>query len=110
MDRPAPGAPAPEAQLTDGTQVWHLSSRLGQGFVCLAFGGVGPTLQDLGVTVIDLPPTTDTLGQAWQRYGLKGPDEVALVLVRPDGYVMGRWHGLDPAPVRAALKTTGVLA
>ena len=45
--RAAPGAPAPEAQLTDGTQVWHLSSRLGQGFVCLAFGGVATGNNDL---------------------------------------------------------------
>lgn len=105
-ERAAPGTPAPEALLTDG----HLSRRFGHGFVCLAFGGAGPDLGDVGVTVIDLGPAVDTLGQAWQRYGLQGPEEAALVLVRPDGYVMGRWHGLDPAPVRAAFKTTGVLA
>jgi 3-(3-hydroxy-phenyl)propionate hydroxylase len=52
----------------------------------------------------------DAHGQAWQRYGLSGPEATALVLVRPDGYVMGRWHGHDPAPVLQALNATGVLA
>jgi 3-(3-hydroxy-phenyl)propionate hydroxylase len=60
--------------------------------------------------VLAIAPDIDILGQAWQRYGLHRADEPALVLVRPDGYVMGRWHGLDPAPLRAALKDTGVLA
>jgi 3-(3-hydroxy-phenyl)propionate hydroxylase len=110
-DRARPGAPAPEALLQgQGAAPWHLSGRFGQGFVCLAFGGAGPGLSDAGVTVLEIPPDIDTLGQAWRRYGLRRPDEPALVLVRPDGYVMGRWHGLDPAPLRAALKDTGVFA
>ena len=109
-DRAAPGAPAPEAQLRGEEGVFHLSQRFGHGFVCLAFGGEAPALDDLGVRSIALPPEVDHLGQAWQRYGLAQPQARALVLVRPDGYVMGRWHGLDPAPLRLALKHTGVLA
>ena len=109
-DLAQPGAPAPEALLQEDGAAWHLSNRFGRGFVCLAFGGVGPDLQDAGVAVLQIPPGIDTQGQAWQRYGLHRPDEPALVLVRPDGYVMGRWHGLDPAPLRAALKDTGVFA
>ena len=35
-----------------------------------------------------------------QGYGLP-PGGQALVLVRPDGYVAGRWRGLDPAPLLA---------
>jgi len=106
----APGAPAPEAQLKGKEGVFHLSQRFGHGFVCLAFGGEAPALDDVGVRSIALAPAVDHLGQAWQRYGLTQPDARALVLVRPDGYVMGRWHGQDAAPVRAALKETGVLA
>lgn len=108
--RAAPGAPAPDAQVQGSEGVWHLSSRFGHGFVCLAFGGAAPALHDVGVAVLELPPGVDALGQAWQRYGLPGADAQALVLVRPDGYVMGRWRGLDAAPLRAALKETGVLA
>lgn len=109
-DRAAPGAPAPEAQLKGDEGVSHLSQHFGHGFVCLAFGGEAPALDDLGVRSLALAPERDHLGQAWQRYGLSQPQARALVLVRPDGYVMGRWHGLDPAPLRLALKHTGVLA
>lgn len=109
-DLAQPGAPAPEALLQGDGAAWHLSNRFGHGFLCLAFGGVGPDLQDAGVAVLQIPPGIDTRGQAWQRYGLHRPDEPALVLVRPDGYVMGRWHGLDPAPLQAALKDAGVFA
>jgi 3-(3-hydroxy-phenyl)propionate hydroxylase len=96
--------------LQDKGTAWHLSSRFGHGFVCLVFGGVGPDLSDVGVSVLSISPGMDAQDQAWQRFGLQRPDEPALVLVRPDGYVMGRWHGLDPAPLRAALKDTGVIA
>lgn len=109
-DRAQPGAPAPEALLQGDGSAWHVSGRFGHRFVCLAFGGTGPELHGVDVTVVEIQPDIDTLGQAWQRYGLHRPDEPALVLVRPDGYVMGRWHGLDPAPLIAALKDTGVLA
>ncbi len=110
-DLAAPGAPAPEALLQDGQGAFHLSSRFGRDFLVLAFGPLGqpaPTLPDLEMLAID--PAGDLHGQAWQRYGLAGPDDTALVLVRPDGYVMGRWHGHDPAPMLQTLNTTGVLA
>jgi len=105
----APGAPAPEALSRDAQgQPFHLSTRFGHGFVALAFngaplGGLPPGVQPLQIT-----PGTDPHGQAWRRYGLHSPGEPALVLVRPDGYVLGRWHGLDSAPLRAALQATGV--
>jgi 3-(3-hydroxy-phenyl)propionate hydroxylase len=108
-EQAAPGAPAPEALLQDALGPFHLTSRFGHGFVCLAFGEP-PDLRGMWVDVLAIDPEADTLDQAWQRYGLGGPNEPALVLVRPDGYVMGRWHGLDPAPLRAALKDTGMFA
>lgn len=110
-DLAASGAPAPEAQLQDGQGAFHLSSRFGRGFLVLAFGPGGrclPTVPEMEMLAID--PAMDVHGQAWQRYGLSGPEDKALVLVRPDGYVMGRWHSHDLAPVRQTLHTTGVLA
>jgi 3-(3-hydroxy-phenyl)propionate hydroxylase len=106
----APGAPAPEALLgSDGGNGgdFHLSQRFGLGFVCLVFGGTAPRLPS-DVQALPVSAAMDVHGQAWQRYGLRHADEAALVLVRPDGYVMGRWHGLDAARVTQALQSTGV--
>lgn len=70
---------------------FHLTRCFGKDFVCLVFGD-GPLpeavteLTAQGIAVLDIPPETDSLGQA-----------EGLVLVRPDGYVMGRWRGFDPA-------------
>ena len=62
-----------------------------------------------GVGVLDIAPEADALGQARLRYGLPGGlHSAGLVLVRPDGYVMGRWRGLDPAPVLACLREKGL--
>ncbi|MBC7470032.1 MAG: hypothetical protein H7322_11970, partial [Ramlibacter sp.] len=81
--------------------------------VCLVFSdGVMPEavseLTAAGVGELEIPAEADSLGQARLRYGLEGAATQALVLVRPDGYVMGRWHGLDPAPLLAALHQKGL--
>jgi 3-(3-hydroxy-phenyl)propionate hydroxylase len=47
----------------------------------------------------DLCTVVDELGQAWQRYDAA---EGTLYLIRPDGYVMGRWRAA--ALTRAALE------
>ena len=107
-----PGAPAPEALLEAPHGRWHLTQAFGKDFVCLVFGdGALPhAVADLashGVGVLDIPADADVLGQARPRYGLPQPRATALVLVRPDGYVMGRWRGLDPAALLEAFKRTG---
>jgi 3-(3-hydroxy-phenyl)propionate hydroxylase len=87
------------------------SRTFGKEFVCLVFGD-GPLpeavaeLTGHGIGVLDIPPEADRLGQARERYGLRaGP---AQALVRPDGYVMGRWRGLDPAALLAAMNQKGL--
>ncbi|MGE0331869.1 MAG: FAD-dependent monooxygenase [Ramlibacter sp.] len=114
-DLAAPGAPAPEALLSGAQGPLHLSSVFGGDFVCLVFsdGAVPQAVRSLtqqGLGVLEIEPGADTLGQARERYGLRHPADQALVLVRPDGYVMGRWRGLDPAALLAALKDKGVAA
>lgn len=110
-DMAAPGAPAPEALLQGGQGAFHLSSCFGRDFLVLVFGPGDQRALDLpGLQALAIGPGMDVHGQAWQRYGLQTATDQALVLVRPDGYVMGRWHGHDPAPVLQALQTTGVFA
>jgi 3-(3-hydroxy-phenyl)propionate hydroxylase len=60
------------------------------------------------VAVLEIAPEADLHGQARTRYGLPDASSTGLVLVRPDGYVMGRWRGLDPAPVLATLREKGL--
>ena len=109
----APGQPAPEALLQGPHGAFHLSQCYGTDFTCLVFGD-GPlphAVADLaarGVAVLDIAPEADAHGQARTRYGLPGGKATGLVLVRPDGYVMGRWRGLDPRPVLACLAEKGL--
>ena len=105
--------PAPEALLAGAHGRLHLTQCFGKEFVCVVFGD-GPlpeAVKDLaahGIGVLDVPPEADSLGQARQRYGLPDARAQGLVLVRPDGYVLGRWRGLDTAPLLAALKNKGL--
>ncbi len=109
-----PGAPAPEALLQAPHGRWHLTQCFGKDFVCLVFGN-GPLPQVLaqltgqGLAVLDIPPEADGLGQARRRYGLPDARAQGLVLVRPDGYVMGRWRGLDPTALLAAMAEKGLV-
>ena len=113
-DTAAPGEPAPEALLSGAAGPFHLSQCFGKDLLCLVFAD-GPLpeavvqLPRQGIAVLDIPADADTLGQARQRYGLPGPGAHGLVLVRPDAYVMGRWRGLDPAPLLAALEQQGLI-
>ena len=67
-DDAAPGVPAPEAQLEDGS---HLSQLFGFAFVCLVFADAAPSdigrLQAHGIHTQVVPPGCI---RAWQRYGL----------------------------------------
>lgn len=109
----APGQAAPEALLAGPQGAFHLTQCYGKDFTCLVFGG-GPlphALADLaaqGIAVLDVPPEADTQGQARERYGLPDAAATGLVLVRPDGYVLGRWRGLDPQPLLSCLRAKGL--
>jgi 3-(3-hydroxy-phenyl)propionate hydroxylase len=109
----APGQAAPEALLAGPHGALHLTQCFGTAFTCLVFGdGALPqALAELsahGIAVLDIPPEADSAGQARERYGLAQPRATGLVLVRPDGYVLGRWRGLDPRPLLAALQEKGL--
>jgi 3-(3-hydroxy-phenyl)propionate hydroxylase len=106
----APGQPAPEALLRGEAGEFHLTQVFGTGFVALAFGGDGDRVtvrDDAGWKVLRIPRGADVHGQAWPRYGA---GESALVLVRPDGYVFGRWASGDLQAALQALQDKGVRA
>lgn len=105
----APGQPAPEALLVGEQGDFHLTQCFGRGFVALVFGsGDGPARIDEveGFTRVRIPAAADKLGQARERYGTGG----GLVVVRPDGYVFGRWPHEDLATVRRELAARGMQA
>ncbi|TFZ07164.1 FAD-dependent oxidoreductase [Ramlibacter henchirensis] len=105
----APGKPAPEALVRGARGEFHLTQCFGRGFVGLVFGSAGDAAraeQVPGFTLVQLPDSADALGQARERYGVASAD--ALVVVRPDGYVFGRWDRIDLDAARAELNQRGV--
>jgi 3-(3-hydroxy-phenyl)propionate hydroxylase len=110
------GMPGPEARLQTLQGPGHLTTLFGTGFVALYFSN-NPRLPACLQSIAAAPPTdaaslrlvrvaaqgtpdactvVDDLGQAWQRYDAQ---EDTLYLMRPDGYVMGRWREAASAPV-----------
>lgn len=103
------GLPAPEAKLRTAQGPGHLTALLGTGFVALYFSDqseLPATLKQIadtgrrGVAALrlirvamhgapDADTVIDALGQARQRYAAA---EGTLYLIRPDGYIMGRWR------------------
>jgi 3-(3-hydroxy-phenyl)propionate hydroxylase len=103
---PRAGDPAPEARCGEG----HLTELFGRGFVALHFtdGRAAPFDTALesgsGLGALAVRRVTrhriDDAADAWQRYDAA---EGTVVVVRPDGYVLGRWPQPDAAAVDAAL-------
>ncbi len=103
----APGTPAPEARLQCDGRPRHLSREFGAGFVLLYFtqqADVPAELQALPAHRLVLRAAQDPLGEAWQRFGAA---EGTLYLIRPDGYVLGRWRQPRWAEVRGLLEHFG---
>lgn len=117
---PRAGDTAPEALLQTAMSRKHLTEYFGHGFVALYFAGRNAMPQiltdffgvlnanDMFVDVVCIARdgiaennvVADAAGQAWDRYNAQ---EGTLYLVRPDGYVLGRWRQADLNSIEAAL-------
>jgi 3-(3-hydroxy-phenyl)propionate hydroxylase len=110
-DLTAPGMPMPDVLLDDGNHPpQHLSQQLGKSFVCIVLGtALEPSKQvNLEQNGIKICSCSGNKNAVYSLFGVSNSNEPALILVRPDGYVMGRWKGADIAPLLAAMKQTGV--
>jgi 3-(3-hydroxy-phenyl)propionate hydroxylase len=110
----APGQPAPDARLQDGDTPRYLSECFGRGFVMLAVSPDATLAADLAALAAatqDAPHPLrivrtgdggwdDAHGQLRQRYGAA---EGMVCLMRPDGYVLGRWATPDTGTLLSAL-------
>ena len=107
-DLSAPGMAAPEVLLEDGT---HLTQQFGNSFVCIMLGEPVDKLKqvELAQNSIKICSCSGNKYAGHSQFGLSNSNESALILVRPDGYVMGRWKGADIAPLLAAMKQTGLI-
>ncbi len=119
-DLTAPGMPMPDMLLDEGSQMrQYLSQQFGHSFFCMVIGGeLGSDLQaseadklaHMGIKIMSI---TGNKYVGYSHFGLSNGVEKALILVRPDGYVMGRWRGHSVEPVRLAMqrvmtKTMGI--
>ncbi|MDQ6212373.1 FAD-dependent monooxygenase [Achromobacter insolitus] len=110
----APGQPAPEALLEDAGAPLYLSACFGTGLVALALdpdaglaaeldalaAATHGALRPLRVLKAGNGALQDAHGQLRQRYGAQTG---TVYLLRPDGYVLGRWIAPAAATLRAAL-------
>ncbi len=107
----APGTPAPEALLRRQGQPWHLSRAYGRGFTLLYFTELADVpaellelqyerLPGIQLCIVKREATSDVAiagaqylidltSEAWNRFDA---DEGTLYVIRPDGYVLGRWR------------------
>ncbi|QVQ24692.1 FAD-dependent oxidoreductase [Achromobacter deleyi] len=110
----APGQPAPDVRLLDGEAPCYLSASFGAGFVALALApgaALSAELDALAAATQGAPHPLrvlrtgadglqDAHGQLRQRYGSEAG---TVYLLRPDGYVLGRWTAPDASALRTAL-------
>jgi 3-(3-hydroxy-phenyl)propionate hydroxylase len=104
-DLTAPGMPMPEVLLDDGT---HLTQQFGHNFICIVFGEAleeskRVNLEQNGIKIYSIAGNEYA---GYSHFLLLKSSESAMILVRPDGYIMGRWKGTDIAPLLAAMKLT----
>ena len=103
------GRPAPDAPI-EGSAIAHLSQLFGQRFVLLRFDALPSDVAFDRVDCFEIVETgrpdartlVDRSGEARRRYG---SHRGQVVLVRPDGYVAGRWAAFDDARIEATLAT-----
>ena len=96
------GEVVPEVQLIINDQTKYLSQFFGAGFCLLCFG---KTVQIEGIETVALDQFADAYGQARERLRVgqvADADADTCILVRPDGYIAGRWNTPNALQVEIA--------
>jgi 3-(3-hydroxy-phenyl)propionate hydroxylase len=106
-DLTAPGMPMPEVLLDDGT---HLTQQFGHSFVCLVFGAELELSKRVNLEQHNIKTYSISINKyaGYSHFMPINSNDSALLLIRPDGYIMGRWKSANIAPVLDAMKQTGV--
>jgi len=109
-----PGMPAPELKLEAGNELTHLTALFGHRYVVLVFGDDGPAAQaaalltsrltDADVQVVHIGARHGSLRASdVQLENTYSPNQAGLYLIRPDGYIAGRWTTANTDAVLAAV-------
>ncbi|MES0862670.1 FAD-dependent oxidoreductase [Ruegeria sp. SCPT10] len=95
-----PGSPLPDAPLENG----YLLDRLNTGaFSILALNCNLPKQLEVAEQALDCFTLQNVTGHLAERY--LGEAQSAVLLIRPDQHVAGRWPSFDPKVIEAAMYT-----
>ena len=97
----APGAAAPDGKIRDATGETWFADRLQGRFTVAYFGAAGHAIETR-VETAALSIQCDSAPGLFERYAVAG---TATYVFRPDGHILARCQGIDPAFAAAAIES-----
>ena len=95
----SPGSATPDCKIRiDGTDT-YFADRLQGRFTVVYLGAKGPAI-DADIEVATMYLDQEDAPQLFELYGVR---ETATYVIRPDGHVLARCHGIDPAFAKGSI-------